>query len=81
MNMESVSVVVGRRQSDGVLATMGKVRKIGPKGDGIGIALPDELMESVGVSPGDRLDISTDGERLILRPVQLRPRETGEGDA
>jgi AbrB family looped-hinge helix DNA binding protein len=53
----------GRRDDDVVLSTISSKNQI---------TLPAHLLRELGIGPGDRLAVTIDGNRLILRP---RPKD------
>jgi antitoxin component of MazEF toxin-antitoxin module len=46
-----------------------------PIGTGAAVMLPDEVIQSVGLRIGDKLELTVGDQQLILRPVEDRPRE------
>jgi bifunctional DNA-binding transcriptional regulator/antitoxin component of YhaV-PrlF toxin-antitoxin module len=40
------------------------------------VPLPDEVLCDTGVHPGDELDVSAEGENIILRKVTRAPLES-----
>jgi bifunctional DNA-binding transcriptional regulator/antitoxin component of YhaV-PrlF toxin-antitoxin module len=40
------------------------------------VPLPEEVLRNSGVNPGDKLDVSAEGENIILRKVVVSPTET-----
>lgn len=57
-----VQYVVGRQDSD-AMSTISRKNQI---------TLPAHLLREIGIGPGDRLKISREGNRLVMRP---RPRD------
>jgi antitoxin component of MazEF toxin-antitoxin module len=42
-------------------------------GDGLGIVLDDALLKQLGIDQDSQLDVSTDGQALVIRPVPEAP--------
>ena len=40
-----------------------------PLGDAAAVALPDAIIQSIGLRIGDKVDVSVINQQLILRPV------------
>jgi AbrB family looped-hinge helix DNA binding protein len=40
------------------------------------VPLPEEVLSDSGVHPGDELDVTADGENIILRKVRRPPQES-----
>lgn len=45
-------------------------------GNSKGVVIPTQLIRALGLDTGDKLTISTDGKRLIIEPVDVRPKYT-----
>lgn len=45
------------------------VSRIGPKGQ---VVLPKSVRQALGVTPGDRVVFSLEGDRVVLMPVPAR---------
>lgn len=43
-------------------------------GNSKGVVIPTQLIRAFGLDTGDKLTISTDGKRLIIEPVDARPK-------
>lgn len=50
--------------------------KISKWGNSLGIRLPKDLTRQIKLDEGDELDISCDGEKVILIPHSSRPQYT-----
>ncbi len=50
-------------------------------GNSTGVILPRPLLGQVGLAAGAALDISVEGERLVLTPVRRKVREGWAEDA
>lgn len=46
------------------------IKRLQPIGDGYGVLIDGPILETLGLTPDTDLDVSTDGERLILTPVR-----------
>lgn len=57
--------------------TMGKLRKIGPKGNSPSVTLPRKFLRALGLSNGDRVDLELTEEGIVIRPVDIRPQDGG----
>jgi AbrB family looped-hinge helix DNA binding protein len=40
------------------------------------VSLPEDVLRDNGVHPGDKLDVSSEGENIILRKATLAPMES-----
>jgi len=47
-----------------------------PLGDGAAVALPEAVIESVGLRIGDKVELSVGNRQLILSPVEDPTRES-----
>ena len=47
------------------------VRKLG---NSSGIIIPKSLLVELGVSPGDMVDLTSEGGRIVLVPIRRQPR-------
>ena len=57
--------------------TMGKLRKIGPKGNSPSVTLPRKFLRALDLSNGDRVDLELTEEGIVIRPVNIRPQQKG----
>ena len=45
-------------------------------GNSAGIIIDKPILELLGITPDTELELSTDGERLIITPVPAKPRRS-----
>jgi len=57
--------------------TMGKLRKIGPKGNSPSVTLPRKFLRALDLSNGDRVDLELTEDGIVIRPVNIRPQQKG----
>jgi antitoxin component of MazEF toxin-antitoxin module len=56
---------------------MGKLRKIGPKGNSPSVTIPRKFLAELGLSNGDRVDLDLEDGSIVIRPVNIRPKQGG----
>ena len=50
-------------------------------GNSSGVIIPKPLLQEIGAKPGDDVEMSVEGGRLVIVPVITRPRATWGADA
>ena len=56
---------------------MGKLRKIGPKGNSPSVTIPKEFLHELGLWNGDRVDLELRNGSIVIRPVNIDVPEQG----
>ena len=56
---------------------MGKLRKIGPKGNSPSVTIPKEFLHELGLWNGDRVDLELCDDGIMIRPVNINVPEQG----
>jgi antitoxin MazE len=52
---------------------MGMVKRLQAVGNSSGIIIDKPILELLRITPDTELDVSTDGERLIISPIRPEP--------
>jgi antitoxin MazE len=45
------------------------------RGNASGVIIPKSMLAEIGVAPGDAVDLSLEGGRIVITPVKRRPRK------